>query len=188
MPICTYLNYVPTFSKLLSILNVPASAKQDIFLLYSVSLMMKKMKNLINFILPLQQSKQKIYQIIALFTQLCELWNECVFIATIRLCFNRFIYTPTRHYYDVTFISDVIRPHVTFQTFFSDVNRHHHSFLCWEQYNIYLDAWKQKTLCVQNDAIFTQYQNSRRSLILYYSCKFVSFYSHFECLFESLFS
>ena len=55
----------------LSISNVPASAKQDTFLLYSVALM-KKMKNLINFLLRLQQSKQKIYEIIALFTQLCE--------------------------------------------------------------------------------------------------------------------
>ena len=56
----------------LSISNVPASANQATFLLYSVALMMKKMKNLINFLLRLQQSKHKIYQIIALFTQLCE--------------------------------------------------------------------------------------------------------------------
>ena len=41
----------------LSILNVPASTKQAIFLLYSDALMMKKMMNLINFLLRLQQSK-----------------------------------------------------------------------------------------------------------------------------------
>ena len=41
----------------LSILNVPASTKQDTFPLYSVALMMKKMMNLINFLLRLQQSK-----------------------------------------------------------------------------------------------------------------------------------
>ena len=66
--------------------------------------------------------------------------------------------------YDVTFFSDVIRRHVTFQTFFFDVIIRHHSFvsrtiqylhrclktkdpLCREQYNIYIDVWKQKTLC-----------------------------------------
>ena len=41
----------------LSILNVPASTKQATFPLYSVALMMKKMMNLINFLLRLQQSK-----------------------------------------------------------------------------------------------------------------------------------
>ena len=45
----------------LSILNVPASTKQDTFPLYSVALMMKKMMNLINFLLRLQQSEQKKY-------------------------------------------------------------------------------------------------------------------------------
>ena len=71
---CTYLYLVlllPTFTKLLSILNVPASANQATFLLYSVALM-KNIKNLISFVPPLQQNKQKIYEIIALFTQLCE--------------------------------------------------------------------------------------------------------------------
>ena len=33
---------------------------------------------------------------------------------------------------------------------------------CWEQYNIYIDAWKQKTLCVENNTIFTQYQDCPR--------------------------
>ena len=95
-----------------------------------------------------------------------QLWNKCVFIATTRLCLNRFIYTPTHHHYDVTFFSDVIRRHVTFQAFFSDVIRHHHSLVCWEQNNIYTDVWKQKTfcskqktLCVENYTIFTKYQN-----------------------------
>ena len=71
---CTYLYLlllVRTFTKLLDILNVLASANQATFLLYSVALM-KNMKNLINFLLRLQQSKQKIYEIIALFTQFCE--------------------------------------------------------------------------------------------------------------------
>ena len=45
------------------------------------------------------------------------------------------------------FFSDVIRRHVTFQTFSSDVIRCHHSFVCWEQYNIYIDACSQKNLC-----------------------------------------
>ena len=43
----------------LSISNVSASAKQATFLLYSVALMMKKMINLIKFLLHLQQSEQK---------------------------------------------------------------------------------------------------------------------------------
>ena len=134
----------------LSISNVPASTKQGTFLLYSVALMMKKMMNLINFILRLHQSEQKIYKIIALLTQLCELWNECVFIATTRLCLIRFIYTPTRHHYDVTFFSDVIRRHVTFQPFFSDVIRRHHSFVCVENNTIFTQMLenKRQTLCV----------------------------------------
>ena len=36
--------------------------------------------------------------------------------------------------------------------------------LCREQYNIYIDAWKQKTLCVENNTIFTQYQNCGRTV------------------------
>ena len=60
-----------TFTKLLSILNVPASANQATFLLDFLAFM-KNIKNLINFVPPLQQNKQKIYEIIALFTQLCE--------------------------------------------------------------------------------------------------------------------
>ena len=34
--------------------------------------------------------------------------------------------------------------------------------LCREQYNICTDTWKQKTLCVENNTIFTQYQNCPR--------------------------
>ena len=56
---------------------------------------------------------KRIYEIIALFTQLCEVWNKWVFIATNRFCLIRLIYTHTRH--------------------------------LWEQYDIYTDAWKQKT-------------------------------------------
>ena len=93
-----------------------ASANQATFLLYSAALMMKKMKNLINFLLRLQQSKQKVYEIIALFTQLCEVWNKCVFIATNRFCLIRRNYTPTRHHYHVIFFSDVISHHVTSRT------------------------------------------------------------------------
>ena len=51
--------YVPTFSKLLSIFNVPASTTQATFPLYSVAVMMKKMMDLIDFFLCLQQRKQK---------------------------------------------------------------------------------------------------------------------------------
>ena len=109
----TYVSSVllcTTFSKLLSVFNIPASTKQTPFPLYSVPLMMEKMMmNLINFALHLKQKKQKIYKIIALFTQLPEVWNECVFIATNRFCLTRLINTPTRHHYDVTFFSDVIR-------------------------------------------------------------------------------
>ena len=64
---------VPSFTKLLDILNVPASANQATFVLYSVALI-TNMKNLINFdLLRLQQSKQKIYEIIALFIQSPEI-------------------------------------------------------------------------------------------------------------------
>ena len=52
---------VPTFTKLLNILNVPASANQATFLLYSVALM-KNMKNLINFLLRLQQNIPKKFK------------------------------------------------------------------------------------------------------------------------------
>ena len=56
----------------LTISKVPASTKQATFFLYSVALM-KNMKNLINFVLLRQPNKPKIYEIIALFTQLLEI-------------------------------------------------------------------------------------------------------------------
>ena len=100
-------------------------------------------------------------KVIALFTQLCEVRNECVFIATTRLCLNKFIYTPTRHHYDVTFFSDVIG--------------RHHSLVCWEQYSIYIYAWKQNTLLFVSKTI--QYLHSIKSVLILS----ISLYSDSSC-------
>ena len=117
------------------------------------------------------QRKTRMHKIIDLFTQLCEVWNKWVFIATNRFCLNRLIYTPTCHHCDIIIFSDVIRRHVTFQTFtsllcVSRTIQYLHRCLktkdpfCREQYNIYTDAWKQKTL----------YSGAKEVLIPLYLC------------------
>ena len=57
-----------TFSKLLSILNVPASTNQATFPLYSLLLC----ESNYNFVPHVQQKQTKIYEVIALFTQFPE--------------------------------------------------------------------------------------------------------------------
>ena len=103
------------------------------------------MKNLINVLL---QKKQRIYEIIALFIQLPEVWNEWLFIVTNRFCLNRLIYTPTRHHCDVIFFSDAM----WHSRHFSEVMWHSGCLschVCQEQNNIYSDAWKQKTFVLR---------------------------------------
>ena len=38
--------------------------------------------------------------------------------------------------------------------------------LCWDQCNIYTDAWQQKNLCVENNTIFTQMLENKRPFVL----------------------
>ena len=121
--------------------------------------LMKNKKNLINFFLCRQQNKQKTYEIIALFTQLCWVWNKWVSIATNRFCLKRLIYAP------VLLFSDVIRHHIIHQIFCPGVIRRHHFFVCREKYNIYIDAWKQQNLCVKNNTILTQMLENKRTLV-----------------------
>ena len=40
-----------------------------------------------------------------------------------------------------------------------------HSSVCREQYNIYTDVWKQKTLFVENNTIFTQMLENKRPFL-----------------------
>ena len=134
-------------------------------------------KNLINFLLRLQQNKRRIYETIALFTQLCEICNKWVFMATNRFCLNRLIYTPTRHLWEqYTIYTDAWKQknfHVENNTIFTQMLENKRTFvsrtvqylhrclkikkpLFREHYNIYIDAWKQKNLYVENNTIFTQ--------------------------------
>ena len=102
-------------------------------------------------------------KIIALYLH-SSVWSEMnmLFIATKILIKIILLW---RHHCDVIFFSDVIRCHVTFQTIFSDVIRRHHSFVYREKYNIYIDAWKQKILCIKNNTIFTQMLENNRPFV-----------------------